>query len=494
MKGSRAFRVARLGAILSGMADASDFEGVETYRLSEEDALDATSPRWLVVLGGGAPNIVELKRGSTVTVGRSSECEVVLSDRAISRRHAALHVGVTLEIEDLGSANGVLVAGARVPAGGRAAVPVGTTIQMGTTLLVVDSGATRPDIDAEGPTLSGRGGQAERGDAVVIDEAMVRLYEVVARVAPTRLNVLILGETGAGKELLAEAVHQSSPRASGPFVKINCAALAPQLLESELFGHERGAFTGADRARQGLVEAANGGTLLLDEVGEMPLELQAKLLRTIEDQKVKRVGAVTPRDVDVRYVASTNRDLAAESERGTFRRDLFYRLNGVRLEVPPLRARPAEIVPLAKRFAESVATGGEVPSLTEEVITALHRYPWPGNVRELRNVMERAVAMCDQRRIVLADLPPEILSPDAKGPGAAAPTRTGDVAPSSSNLREDLGAIEKRRIIEALERCNGNQTKAAKLLGMPRRTLIMRIEEYGLPRPRKGRRQKSGDD
>jgi DNA-binding NtrC family response regulator len=483
-------RLVLQGVIFEGMAD--DFEGVETYRLSDADTSDHTTPRWLVVLGGGPTHVVELTAGATLTIGRSSDCEVVLSDRAISRRHATLHVGPTLEVEDLGSANGLVVAGARVEPRGRIPVPVGSTIQIGTTLLVVDSGTARPDVDAEGPTLTGREGEPDHGDAVVMDEAMVRLYEVVARVAPTRLNVLVLGETGVGKELLAEAVHASSPRSDGPFVKINCAALAPQLLESELFGHERGAFTGADRARAGLVEAANGGTLLLDEVGEMPLELQAKLLRTIEDQKVKRVGAVTPRDVDVRYVASTNRDLAIGSERGTFRRDLYYRLNGVRLEIPPLRARPAEIVPLAKRFAESVTTGAEPPEITEEVISALHRYPWPGNVRELRNVMERAVAMCDQHRITLSDLPSEVAS--GRPPGSAGATSAGgeaDAPPSTStNLREDLAAMEKRRIIEALERCGGNQTQAAKLLGMPRRTLIMRVEEYGLPRPRKGRGKK----
>ncbi|MGE0790610.1 MAG: sigma 54-interacting transcriptional regulator [Sandaracinaceae bacterium] len=448
------------------MGERDGFTGIETYRLGEAEAtVDAHEPGWLVVLSSSASRVIELRRGTTRTLGRSSECDVQLADRAISRKHAVLHVGDTVVIEDLGSANGVMVSGVRVGERARAVIPVGAAVTLGETLLVLQRGAEPPRLEAAPAIVP------PASDRVVADPAMRELYSVIARVAPTRLNVLLLGETGTGKELLAEALHAGSPRAPGPFVRLNCASLNPGLLESELFGHERGAFTGADRERTGLLEAADGGTLLLDEVGDMPVALQAKLLRAIEDGRVTRVGSVRARSVDVRFVAATHRDLEAEVAAGRFRQDLFYRLQGIRLDVPPLRDRPSEIVPLARAFAERLSPGATVGP---EVEAALLLYAWPGNVRELRNAIERALALGGGRLAV------EHLPAAVTGDPAAARADKGE-------LREDLAGIEKRRIVAALAQCDGNQTKAAKLLGMPRRTLISRIEEYDLPRPRKGR-------
>jgi MoxR-like ATPase len=241
--------------------------------------------------------------------------------------------------------------------------------------------------------------------------AIEALRPLVERVAPTNINVLILGETGVGKEVLARRIHELSPRASAPLLCVNCAALSETLLESELFGHERGAFTGAVQSKPGLLEVAEGGTVLLDELGEMPLSIQAKLLRVVEQRSVTRVGGLKARLIDVRFIAATHRDLEAEIARRRFREDLYYRLNGVSLVVPPLRERVDEIRPLAEEFAGSFARQMRrtAPKLSSGTYRALERYAWPGNVRELRNVMERAVLLCQADVIEPAHLPLERL-------------------------------------------------------------------------------------
>jgi DNA-binding NtrC family response regulator len=241
------------------------------------------------------------------------------------------------------------------------------------------------------------------------------------------------------------------------------------LIEAELFGHERGAFSGADRARAGFIESAAGGTVLLDEVGELPLPVQAKLLRVLEDHQITRVGASSSRRVDVRFLAATNRDVEGEVAAGRFRRDLYFRLSGVVLEIPPLRARPAEIVPLAETFAREAAErqGRRPPRLAEATAAVLRAHSWPGNVRELRNVIERALLLADGDTIEPAHLPAAL--------STARPALDG-------TLSADLAELERRRIVEALERCGGNQTRAAALLGMPRRTLVKRLSEYGIRR------------
>jgi transcriptional regulator with PAS, ATPase and Fis domain len=275
-----------------------------------------------------------------------------------------------------------------------------------------------------------------------------------------------LGETGVGKEVAAVRVHEHSQRAKGPLVRVSCAAFPDNLLEAELFGYERGAFTGAMQAKAGLFEAGHGGTVFLDEIGEVSLSTQAKLLRVIEAREVQRLGALRPKPIDVRFVSATHRDVAGMVAAGTFREDLFFRLNGISVTLPPLRQRTDEILPLATAFARGTDIGAEAKE-------ALIKHPWPGNVRELRNVMERAVVLSGGQRIESAHL--QLAAPPARKapPTLAAQPPGGD------------GSEERARIIAALEACAGNQTSAARLLGMSRRTLIYKLDELDIPRPRK---------
>jgi DNA-binding NtrC family response regulator len=358
-------------------------------------------------------------------------------------------------------------------------------------------------------------GRPEEGALIVRSPAMARLHQLLERVAAGSINVLVTGETGVGKELVAAELHRLSPRAARPLVRLNCAALPEALLENELFGHERGAFTGALSAKPGLFETAQGGTILLDEIGELPLATQAKLLRVIEERKVLRVGALKPRAIDVRFVAATNRDLEAESLLHTFRQDLYFRLSGVTLLVPPLRERREEIEPLARAFVgEACRAAGRSrpPRLTPSAVALLERYGWPGNVRELRNLMERAVLLCAGAEIgpellpvekMGATLPPADRAAVWEPPTDQSPVGAARAAPGSRSLdgAEPISIeggrppppglspaelAERARIAAALERCAGNQSAAARILGMPRRTLVLRLDQYDLPRPRKG--------
>jgi two-component system response regulator AtoC len=308
-------------------------------------------------------------------------------------------------------------------------------------------------------------------DAPVLsrDGAMDQLRRILLeRIAPNPINVLFLGETGVGKGVLAAELHRHSPRASGPFVALNCAELAESLLEAELFGYERGAYTGAVTAKPGLIDSANGGTLFLDEVGEMPVSIQAKLLRVLEERQVRRLGSVKSHPVDIRVVSATNVDLQAAVVAGMFRRDLYFRLDGISLTVPPLRERPGELEGLVHLFLEQAAAqaGRAVPEVMPEAWAALRRYSWPGNVRELRNAIERAAVLCTGGVIT-----PELL------PAEKPHTTLYAEAPAPPGERE--------RIEEALLRCAGNQTRAAKELGISRRTLVNRLAKYGISRPRR---------
>jgi len=352
--------------------------------------------------------------------------------------------------------------------------------------------------------------EGESSSVVVRDPAMEQLYRMVERVAPGTISVLLLGETGVGKEVVAKAVHRSSPRASKPCLRLNCAALSESLLESELFGHEKGSFTGATQAKPGLLETAAGGTVFLDEVGELPPSIQAKLLRALEEREVLRVGGLKPTRIDVRFVAATNRDLESNVAAGSFRQDLFYRLNGVTLVIPPLRERTAEIEPLARAFAEQAAREvgrPAAPEIGDDVLALLLGYSWPGNIREVRNVMERAVLLCTGDRITAEHLPLErmraapsvkpamgVPAEAASAPAAVSPAPA--VAPSSDAAATQPGPAfppgspeeeERQRIVDALAASGGNQTRAAEILGYSRRTLSKRLDKFGFPRPRKGR-------
>ncbi len=301
--------------------------------------------------------------------------------------------------------------------------------------------------------------------------AMQEIFEIVQQVAPTRATVLVLGESGTGKELIAKAVHQLSPRAKQPFVTVHCAALAPTLLESELFGHERGAFTGAHERRIGRFEQAQGGTLFLDEIGEIDATIQVKLLRFLGERTFERVGSNKTLTADLRLVAATNKKLEELVKAGKFREDLFFRLRVVEIELPPLRERPGDIPLLAQGFLREFAqeNGKPVNDFTADALEALMNFPWPGNVRELRTAIEHAVVLCRGERVTLRDLPPSMRHPGAGGPV--------DLFPGKDLTVKD---VEKQLVIRALKETDGNRTRAAQKIGMSRRTFHRKLHEYHL--------------
>jgi two-component system, NtrC family, response regulator HydG len=307
---------------------------------------------------------------------------------------------------------------------------------------------------------------------ICVSGSMRALLETVAKAGPSPLPILVTGETGAGKELIARALHEASRR--GPFVAVNCAALPENLLESELFGHERGAFTGADKARPGLFETAHQGTLLLDEVGELPLALQPKLLRALEGGEIRRLGSTAPRKVDVRVIAATNRDLEEEVAAARFREDLFWRLNGLSLHVPPLRERPADIPVLIEHFLSAYvrmrgADSGARPRFDREALSLLTAYAWPGNVRELRVTVERCATLGGSELLDASTLPERV-----RDGGAIRAT----IAEASAR-RVSLADLERAYILEIVRSTGGNKSRAAEILGLDRKTLYRKLQEYG---------------
>lgn len=291
---------------------------------------------------------------------------------------------------------------------------------------------------------------------------MQELFRLIERAGPSGKAILIQGESGTGKELVARALHKCSTRADKPTVTINCAALPETLLESELFGHEKGAFTGAVSTKQGLFEVADGGTLFIDEIGELPGPLQAKLLRVLEDGSLRRVGSIKERRVNVRLLAATNRNMAEEVQQGRFREDLYYRINVMSLELPPLRDRQGDIPLLVAHFL------GADWEIEEEAIKQLEQYDWPGNVRQLNNALERAKILADDWTIRARDLPHDVVNADAAAANAAA------------SQTDDLSSIERTKVLEVLRREGGNKSQAARVLGIDRRKLYRLVEKYGL--------------
>jgi transcriptional regulator with PAS, ATPase and Fis domain len=486
----------------------------------------------------GGSRVVDLPARGALTIGRTRSADLTIEHTSVSRKHAVLHVAPTgVRVEDCGSMNGTRVGGKKLKERQIVDLAPGTVIEIGKAMLVVqgDAPPSAREDDEEAPPPS----------FVVRDGSMARLHRLVDMVAKSDISVLLYGETGAGKEVFAQTIHKRSPRGAHPFVGLNCAALPENLLESELFGYERGAFTGAVQPKAGLLESAQGGSVFLDEIGEMPLAAQAKLLRTLERREVIRLGATVARPIDVRFISATHRNLEEQSARGLFRQDLFFRLDGISVQIPPLRERRSEIAPLAKQFVNDVArrTGTKAPSIAEDAFAALHAHTWPGNIRELRNVIERAVLLAggltiraehvvlrtmsmtpdDQPQMArtgpLAGGPSGYLPPpgpmhvaptpahaqparpfpspagaDASGPitrpALDNPAREQTVVapyhfPAISGLNQDIAELERQRILDALERTDGNQKEAAALLGISRRTLISRLDEYKVPRPRK---------
>ena len=333
---------------------------------------------------------------------------------------------------------------------------------------------------------------------------MVRIYELIKRLARSQLPILIQGETGVGKELAAAAVHAFSTRAGGPFVSINCAAIPEHLAESELFGHERGAFTGAVSAKPGQLEIASGGTVFLDEIGELSLAVQAKLLRVLETQELQRVGDLKPRTADIRIAAATNRDLAAEVEAGRFRRDLFFRLGAAQVVLPPLRDRPRDLAFLSKRlFDDACRRLQRRPlALTVAATQALFLHRWPGNVRELKNAMDYAAAAAPDTSVEIDvwHLPPTVTAAVREAAAEAAPAAAAGGAPmmhsaepgapalhagadsarSFRPIEDEIRELERRRMIEALAATSGVQNRAAELIQMPLRTFVTKLKRYAI--------------
>ncbi|HUJ58625.1 MAG TPA: sigma 54-interacting transcriptional regulator [Kofleriaceae bacterium] len=337
-------------------------------------------------------------------------------------------------------------------------------------------GARAPRIDGASPTTLPALGR----EIVVADPLMKQVFELAKRVAGSPITVLVVGETGVGKEVVAEAVHRLSPRVAGPYVRLNCASLSESLVEAELFGHEKGAFTGAVGTKQGFFEVAAGGTLFLDEVGELSLRTQAKLLRVLEQRRIVRVGGTKEIPIDVRLVCATNRELDVEVRRGRFREDLYFRISAFVIPVPPLRDRRSEIPLLAAQFARELSAelGDHVATLSPEAIAVLSAYDWPGNVRELRNVIERAVVLSGRSRIEPQHFADRLRE-------RAVPSRGAEHGPL--DVRGRVAKVERDVVVAALDANQGNQTQAAKQLGISRFALIRLMEKHDLkPRPPRG--------
>jgi transcriptional regulator with GAF, ATPase, and Fis domain len=488
-------------------------EDASSETVPSSSAEPAAAAYAMLLPSEGSFRCVPLPAEGSVLVGREEGLDLTIAHASVSRRHARIHGGAPPRIEDLGSTNGTRVMKRRLAPGEIAPLSAGTVVEIGDILALVQRGR-----GAE-PGVPARAGAGARRSAVALrDPRMGEIYSLAGVIGQSPLPLLILGETGVGKDVYAAAVHTASARSGRPLLRLNCAALPESILEGELFGYEKGAFTGAGHAKPGLLEAADGGAVFLDEVGELTLATQAKLLRVLEDGEFLRLGSVKPRRIDIRILAATNRDLQVMAREGTFRADLYYRLAGVEVEIPPLRQRPDDIDVLADHFVEAAcaALGRRAAVLSDAARDKLRRYPWPGNIRELRNAIERAVlfstgACIGPEHIALSDgaaereeesTPPPATqrspllisampTPVPARPPADVPAQEAP-GPATQNFYSEKRRAERQAILDALERCSGNRSRAAALLGMPRRTFVKRLGEYGIDRPRKKSRPRQG--
>jgi len=424
--------------------------------------------------------------GDTVDIGATNDNDLVLTDDTVSRNHCRIFKeGEAFLVRDLGSTNGTFINRVRIR---EAWLKPGCSLMLGTTELLfapVDEKLRIVPSDKE-----------RLGGLIGKDPRMRAVYAMIDKIAPTDTTVVVTGETGTGKEVVARTLHDLSRRQRGPFIVFDCGAVPQNLIESELFGHEKGAFTGAVNSRQGVFEMAKGGTVFLDELGELNLELQPKLLRVLEQREVKRVGGVQPTKVNVRVIAATNRDLEAEVRAGRFREDLYYRLNVVRLELPPLRARPGDVPLLVRHFLSNSAYnkrpdgGRRVRDVSRRAIERLYRYGWPGNVRELSNVIERAVSFADGDEIGVSDLPEAIgglvgapLSPESTHVDAQSPPGFGppDVHGAFKDSKDQWVQSFEREYIESLLRRNeGNISHAAREAEIDRKYFRKLMKKYDI--------------
>ena len=412
-----------------------------------------------VRLRHGANEQVHRLQAETFTVGSDPEAnDLCVTDRFVSSRHLQVSRSDSgFIISDQHSTNGTFIGPLRVY---QAEVPLGATVRIGETELHFEPAVARK----EGTSFEGLIGN---------DPSIRALADLIERVAPSSAAVAVFGESGTGKELVAHAIHNRSPRASAPFIPVNCAAISKELIESELFGHEKGAFTGAQGARKGAFEEADGGTLFLDEIGELPLDMQAKFLRALESGEIKRVGSARPVNVDVRVVAATNKDLLAAARAGEFREDLYYRLCVIPLHLPPLRSRRGDLMAIAEHFVRQFSPRGQTVKLTPGAVERLGTHHWPGNVRELRNVVHRALLLRKGPMIEATDL-----SFDSEL-NAETGIPVQDLPPGMT-LEQMLERLERQIIESALRRYNNNRERVAKELGVARSTLFKRLKQWGL--------------
>jgi DNA-binding NtrC family response regulator len=430
----------------------------ETLKRPPTVAGSAPPPARLRVRAGGRERTVPVVPAG-VTVGKDPSCDAPVDDPFVSAQHLRIEGrGGAWHLVDLGSTNGTFLAGARVT---HAELPFGVPVGLGDAELVLE-----PRDAPEAPRPSAFEGMLSR------DPSMRQLFDLVERVGASDAAVTILGETGTGKELVARALHARSRRAEGPFIPVNCSAIAESLIESELFGHEKGAFSGAERMRKGAFEEADRGTLFLDEIGELPLDLQPKLLRTLELGEVKRVGASRPIQVDVRIVAATHRDLRAAVRAGRFREDLYYRLCVVPVTVPPLRQRKGDVRVLAEEFLDRIAPRGLSLRWSPEALARLEGYDWPGNVRQLRNVVLRALLFRGEGLSVPATA---VTFEDTR---ASAPDTGDDGTLYVRGL--SMEEIEREAIRLSLRRNQGKRSAVVKELGIAKSTVLKRIAQWGM--------------
>jgi DNA-binding NtrC family response regulator len=434
----------------------------------------------IVIYGPEKPRLVDFSSPRTdISVGRGEAMDVCVDDPSLSREHARfswLGEEEGLTVEDLGSKNGTLVNGKSIGKRERVALKSGDEVMMGAVRAVA---AVMGEVSRLKPPVKHtlRGVAGTEG-LVILNQAMRAVYKQVARVAGQDIPVLVLGETGTGKEHVAEALHAGGPRRDKAFVEMNCGGIPATLVESTLFGHEKGSFSGATARRAGVFEQASGGVLFLDEVGELPLDVQASLLRAVETGRIRRVGSERGIEVDVRVVSATNCDLARMVEEKSFRKDLFYRLNTVTLALPPLRERQDEIKPLAELFLARFCESWSFPrkSIQPAAMTVLQEHDWPGNIRQLKNVIERSVLL-SPGDIILASMVRSALD-EITGLNRDRPRPLQDEEECS--YQERLEKWEKDLLADALLRTQGNQTAAARYLRMPRRTLLRKLSYYGL--------------
>ena len=409
------------------------------------------------VIDGPNRGLVYDPSGAGVAVGTSPDNEIVLTDPTVSRYHLELRCEDGVLVKDLGSRNGTFVNDVRIR---EAIVPVGARVRLGgSVLLLLDAGqegAPAPALPT--PDIPG---------LVAASAAMQDIARAVDRLKASTVSVLVQGETGTGKELIARAIHESGTRASGPFIVVDAGALAPTLIASHLFGHERGAFTGADRRQEGAFELAHGGSIFLDEIGELPLSIQPALLGVLERRSFRRVGGKEDIQVDVRVISATHRDLRAEANQGTFRADLYFRLAVARIHIPPLRERQEDIEALVGHFAREI-TGAPGSPFSDATMEALRNHRWSGNVRELRNVVESALAM--------GNLSLEGISP-AQIQDAL---RTEEIVPYRRARSEAIAIFERRYLSHLIEATGGNASGAARAAGMDRPYLLSLLRKHGL--------------